>query len=132
MPDTQPRRFQCRHIFTDGHRCGSPCLRGEEFCFYHPVSASGGHSRPVAHQPPRPQRHTGARCRAVASPRNSNSASRHPARAGRGTSPYLPLSMKDFRTCSTGEVYPAPDIPHQRRAPPQHIDPRGRPTLAGP
>ena len=29
------RRFQCRHIFTDGHRCGSPCLRGEDFCFYH-------------------------------------------------------------------------------------------------
>ncbi len=29
------RRFQCRHIFTDGHRCGSPCLKGEDFCFYH-------------------------------------------------------------------------------------------------
>ena len=34
----QPRRFQCRHIFTDGHRCGSPCLRNEEFCFYHHTS----------------------------------------------------------------------------------------------
>ncbi len=21
-----PKRYQCRHIFTDGHRCGSPCL----------------------------------------------------------------------------------------------------------
>lgn len=30
-----PRRFQCRHIFTDGHRCGSPCLRHEDFCYYH-------------------------------------------------------------------------------------------------
>ncbi len=30
-----PRRFQCRHIFTAGHRCGSPCLRGEDFCYYH-------------------------------------------------------------------------------------------------
>ncbi len=32
---THARRFQCRHIFTDGHRCGSPCLRDEDFCFYH-------------------------------------------------------------------------------------------------
>jgi len=30
-----PKRYQCRHIFTDGHRCGSPCLRGEELCYYH-------------------------------------------------------------------------------------------------
>ena len=29
------RRYQCRHIFTDGHRCGSPCLRDEDFCYYH-------------------------------------------------------------------------------------------------
>ena len=29
-----PKRYQCRHIFTDGHRCGSPCLRGEELCYY--------------------------------------------------------------------------------------------------
>ncbi|MDQ2926209.1 MAG: hypothetical protein M3R43_11725 [Acidobacteriota bacterium] len=28
-------RFQCRHIFTAGHRCSSPCLRHEEFCYYH-------------------------------------------------------------------------------------------------
>ena len=28
-------RYICRHIFTDGHRCGSYCLRGEEFCYYH-------------------------------------------------------------------------------------------------
>ncbi len=33
--NTQPRRFQCRHVFTDGRRCGSPCLRHEDFCFYH-------------------------------------------------------------------------------------------------
>jgi hypothetical protein len=31
----KPKRYQCRHIFTDGHRCGSPCLRGEELCYYH-------------------------------------------------------------------------------------------------
>ena len=29
------KRYQCRHIFTDGHRCGSACLRHEEFCYYH-------------------------------------------------------------------------------------------------
>jgi hypothetical protein len=29
------KRFQCRHIFTDGRRCGSACLRHEEFCYYH-------------------------------------------------------------------------------------------------
>jgi hypothetical protein len=28
-------RFKCRHIFTDGHRCGSICLRNEPFCYYH-------------------------------------------------------------------------------------------------
>ena len=39
MHDTQSNpqqpRFHCRHIFTDGLRCGSCCLRGEEFCYYH-------------------------------------------------------------------------------------------------
>jgi hypothetical protein len=29
------KQYQCRHIFTDGHRCSSPCLRQEEFCYYH-------------------------------------------------------------------------------------------------
>jgi hypothetical protein len=29
------KQYQCRHIFTDGRRCASPCLRGEEFCYYH-------------------------------------------------------------------------------------------------
>jgi hypothetical protein len=33
-PDTE-KRFQCRHIFTDGHRCGSASLRSEEFCYFH-------------------------------------------------------------------------------------------------
>jgi hypothetical protein len=35
MPNTRARHFQCRHIFADGHRCGSKCLREENFCFYH-------------------------------------------------------------------------------------------------
>jgi hypothetical protein len=31
------KRFQCCHIFTDGRRCASPCLRGEEFCYHHTI-----------------------------------------------------------------------------------------------
>jgi hypothetical protein len=47
MPQTEGHtetRFQCRHIFTDGHRCGSPSLRGEEFCYYHHTTR-----RPIRH-----------------------------------------------------------------------------------
>ena len=29
------KRYRCRHLFVDGHRCGSPSLRGEHFCYYH-------------------------------------------------------------------------------------------------
>ena len=29
------KRFLCRHIHTSGHRCGSPALRGESFCYFH-------------------------------------------------------------------------------------------------
>jgi hypothetical protein len=29
------KRYQCRHIFTAGHRCGSPALRNQDFCYYH-------------------------------------------------------------------------------------------------
>src|SRR5580658_2804286 len=31
----QTPKQQCRHIFPDGHRCGSPTLRHEPFCYYH-------------------------------------------------------------------------------------------------
>ena len=27
--------YQCRHIFPDGHRCGSPRMRNEDRCYYH-------------------------------------------------------------------------------------------------
>src|ERR1700722_9657797 len=38
-PTTDPtRRYRCRHVFTDGHRCGSPSLRTQEVCYYHHVS----------------------------------------------------------------------------------------------
>ncbi len=32
---TPETRFQCRHIFTSGQRCGSPSLKNEEFCYHH-------------------------------------------------------------------------------------------------
>jgi len=41
-----PRKsYLCRHIFVDGHQCGSRALRGQHFCYYHyahrtPVLAS--------------------------------------------------------------------------------------------
>jgi len=38
LPIATPKRFHCRHIFTDGRRCASPALRGEEFCYYHHTS----------------------------------------------------------------------------------------------
>ena len=25
----------CHHLFPDAHRCGSPALRGERFCYFH-------------------------------------------------------------------------------------------------
>jgi len=46
MPNATPtttKQYQCRHIFTDGRRCASPCLRQEEFCYYHHTTR-----RPVA------------------------------------------------------------------------------------
>ena len=27
--------YPFRHIFTAGHRCGSPALRNENFCYFH-------------------------------------------------------------------------------------------------
>jgi len=35
QPQPQTKRFLCRHIFTDGRRCGSPSLRSQNFCYYH-------------------------------------------------------------------------------------------------
>ena len=34
-PQVVIRRFQCRHVFADGHRCSSPCLRYKHLCYYH-------------------------------------------------------------------------------------------------
>src|SRR6201999_4441604 len=49
QPENQ---YQCRHIFTDGRRCHSPCLRAEEFCYYHHTTR-----KPVAN----PQQRRGRR-----------------------------------------------------------------------
>ena len=41
-----PANFRpCRHLFTDGHQCGSPALRGEALCFHHHSAR-----RPLHHQ----------------------------------------------------------------------------------
>ena len=37
-PTDPTRRYRCRHVFTDGHRCGSPALRTQDLCFYHHAS----------------------------------------------------------------------------------------------
>jgi hypothetical protein len=34
-PREKGKRYLCRHIFTDGHRCGSYALRSQNFCYYH-------------------------------------------------------------------------------------------------
>jgi hypothetical protein len=47
------KQYQCRHIFTDGHRCASPCLRQEEFCYYHHTTR-----KPVANPKQRRSRHS--------------------------------------------------------------------------
>ena len=39
MPETQPEpRQHCRHIHASGHRCGSPSLRAQPFCYFHHTS----------------------------------------------------------------------------------------------
>ena len=50
-PTETPKQYQCRHIFTDGRRCASPCLRQQEFCYYHHTTR-----RPVANQTQRRSR----------------------------------------------------------------------------
>jgi hypothetical protein len=48
-----PKQYQCRHIFTEGRRCASPCLRGEELCYYHHTTR-----KPVANPRQRRRRHS--------------------------------------------------------------------------
>jgi hypothetical protein len=37
QPEITPNQkpYQCRHLFADGHRCGSRAMRKEAFCYYH-------------------------------------------------------------------------------------------------
>src|SRR5437588_142505 len=39
-PDPK-RRYLCRHIHAAGQRCGSPAVRGRNFCFYHGTARTG-------------------------------------------------------------------------------------------
>jgi hypothetical protein len=50
-PEAPRKAYLCRHIFADGHQCGSRALRGENFCYYHyahrvPVLANHRRARP--------------------------------------------------------------------------------------
>jgi hypothetical protein len=50
-PEAARKAYLCRHIFVDGHQCGSRALRGQNFCYYHyahrtPVLASQRRRRP--------------------------------------------------------------------------------------
>jgi hypothetical protein len=51
---SQDKRFLCRHIFTDGRRCGSPALNQQNFCYYHYA-----HRTPVLANQRRRQRASG-------------------------------------------------------------------------
>jgi hypothetical protein len=49
------KQYQRRHIFTDGHRCGSSCQGGGDLCYYHhparkPVANSSVFFDPVESQ----------------------------------------------------------------------------------
>ena len=35
------RRYLCRHIHASGQRCGSPAIRGRNFCYYHGTARIG-------------------------------------------------------------------------------------------
>src|SRR6266851_7102647 len=66
MNDTA-KRYQCRHIFTDGHRCGSPCLRHEEFCYYNhttrrPIENPGERRRQAHFDIPLPEDRSAIQC----------------------------------------------------------------------
>jgi hypothetical protein len=50
--EPQRKPYLCRHIFVDGHQCGSRALRGQPFCYYHYA-----HRTPVLAN--RRRRHTG-------------------------------------------------------------------------
>jgi len=50
----EDKRFLCRHIFTDGRRCGSPALSQQNFCYYHYA-----HRTPVLANQRRRQRASG-------------------------------------------------------------------------
>ena len=49
----------CRHIKTNGLRCGSPALRGHQFCYYHSkthsIGAEPSHTRFLPIQLPAPE-----------------------------------------------------------------------------
>jgi hypothetical protein len=48
----------CRHIKTNGHKCGSTAVREEHYCYYHPgASAPPGRQATTAVYPLNPNNH---------------------------------------------------------------------------
>jgi hypothetical protein len=44
----------CNHLFPDNHRCGSPALRGQTFCYFHHPDPQLAHQRKsTASRPPK-------------------------------------------------------------------------------
>ena len=42
----------CNHLFPDQHRCGSPALRGQAFCYFHHPDQQLAALRKSAARPP--------------------------------------------------------------------------------
>ena len=72
------KQYQCRHIFTDGRRCASPCLRQEEFCYYHHTTR-----RPVAN----PKQRRSRRSTFDPAASSTEDCSRHPVLQQRSETP---------------------------------------------
>jgi hypothetical protein len=47
-PTEVTTHFLCRHIFTDGHRCGGKSLRHEAFCYFHHQTRRPAYHRHLA------------------------------------------------------------------------------------
>jgi hypothetical protein len=43
----QQKAYLCRHLFTDGRRCGSRALRHEHFCYYHHTTRHPAPKKPI-------------------------------------------------------------------------------------
>ena len=127
------RRYLCRHIFTDGHRCGSPALRRQPFCYYHRLArpSVSNEGRPTIFQMPpigdRPAIHNAifevltraaGATSSIAMPPSSSTACNSPpttSPAWRARSP--PPNPWSKKSCSTPTAASSPHrrVPRTRR-----------------